>query len=206
MNKKKINKAISQGRVAENRRAKFDYSIIDTVEAGIVLLGSEVKSLRLGRASINESYATNEYGQIVLVNSNIPEYNLAASGQNHDPKRVRRLLVHKKERDKILGQIKKDGCTVVPLSLYFNNKGLAKISLGIAEGKKKVDKRKSQTKIKTKTKTKSLTKRSQPFQRRRPLLMMSSPSHASRLSHFVMIRARGVRAESKQSRSTVSAS
>ena len=100
-----------------------------------------MKSLRLGRASINESYATNEFGQIVLVNSNIPEYNLAASGQNHDPKRVRRLLVHKKERDKILGQIKKDGCTIVPLSLYFNNKGLAKISLGIAEGKKKVDKR-----------------------------------------------------------------
>ena len=141
MNKKKINKGISQGTVAENRRAKFDYSIIDTVEAGIVLLGSEVKSLRLGRASINESYATNELEQIVLVNSNIPEYKLAASGQNHDPKRVRRLLVHKKEKNKILGQIKKDGYTVVPLSLYFNNKGFAKVSLGIAEGKKKVDKR-----------------------------------------------------------------
>ena len=140
MNKKK-NKEISQGRVAENRRAKFDYSIIDIIEAGIVLLGSEVKSLRLGRASINESYATSEFGQIVLINSNIPEYNLAASGQNHDPKRVRRLLIHKKEKNKILGQIKKDGCTVVPLSLYFNNRGLAKISLGIAEGKKKIDKR-----------------------------------------------------------------
>ena len=140
MNKKK-NKEISQGRVAENRRAKFDYSIIDIIEAGIVLLGSEVKSLRLGRASINESYATSEFGQIVLINSNIPEYNLAASGQNHDPKRVRRLLIHKKEKNKILGQIKKDGYTVVPLSLYFNNRGLAKISLGIAEGKKKIDKR-----------------------------------------------------------------
>ena len=141
MNKKKINKGIIQGRVAENRRAKFDYSIIDTIEAGIVLLGSEVKSLRLGRASINESYATNEFGQIVLVNSNIPEYNSAAWGQNHDPKRVRRLLVHKKQRDKILGQIQKERCIVVPLSLYFNSKGFAKISLGIAEGKKKVDKR-----------------------------------------------------------------
>ena len=140
MNKKNT-KGVSQGRVAENRRAKFDYSIIETIEAGIVLLGSEVKSLRLGRASINEAYATNEFGQIVLVNSNIPEYNLAASGQNHNSKRVRRLLIHKKERNKIFGQIKKDGCTVVPLSLYFNNKGLAKISLGIAEGKKKVDKR-----------------------------------------------------------------
>ena len=141
MSKKIINKGITLGRVAENRRAKFDYSIIDTIEAGIVLLGSEVKSLRLGRASINESYATNEFGQIVLVNSNIPEYYLAASGQNHDPKRIRRLLVHKKEKNKILGQIKKDGYTVVPLSLYFNNNGLAKVSLGIAEGKKKVDKR-----------------------------------------------------------------
>ena len=140
MNKKQV-KGIFQGRVAENRRAKFDYSIIETIEAGMVLLGSEVKSLRLGKASINESYATNELGQIVLVNSNIPEYNLAATGQNHDPKRVRHLLINKKERNKILGQIKKNGCTVVPLSLYFNKKGLAKISLGIAEGKKKVDKR-----------------------------------------------------------------
>ena len=142
MNKKKNNnKGITQGKVAVNRRAKFDYSIIDTIEAGIILLGSEVKSLRLGKASINESYATNEFGQIVLINSNIPEYKLATSGQNHDPKRVRRLLVHKKERAKIIGQIKKDGCTVVPLSLYFNDNGLAKISLGIAEGKKKIDKR-----------------------------------------------------------------
>ena len=140
MNKKNV-KGISKGRIAENRRARFDYFIIDTIEAGIVLLGSEVKSLRHGRASINESYATNEFDQIVLVNSNIPEYNLAASGQNHNPKRVRRLLINKKERNKILGQINKEGCTVIPLSLYFNNKGLAKISLGIAEGKKKVDKR-----------------------------------------------------------------
>ena len=115
--------------------------VVDTIEAGIVLLGSEVKSLRLGRASIAESYATEEYGHVVLINSNIPEYSSAASGQNHEPKRVRRLLIHKKEKNKILGQIKKDGCTVVPLSLFFNQKGLAKISLGIAEGKKKVDKR-----------------------------------------------------------------
>jgi len=139
--KKKSAKGISFGRIAENRRAKFDYSIIETIEAGIILLGSEVKSLRLGRASIAESYATEELGHIVLINSNIPEYSSAARGQNHEPKRIRRLLVHKKERDKIFGQIKKDGCTVVPLSLYFNNKGIAKLSLGIAEGKKKVDKR-----------------------------------------------------------------
>ena len=139
--KNTASKCISYGRIAENRRAKFDYSIVDTIEAGIVLLGSEVKSLRLGRASIAESYATEESGHIVLINSNIPEYMSAASGQNHEPKRVRRLLIHKKERNKILGQIKKDGCTVVPLSLFFNQRGLAKISLGIAEGKKKIDKR-----------------------------------------------------------------
>ena len=138
---KTVSKSISIGRVAENRRAKFDYTIIDTIEAGIMLLGSEVKSLRLGRASIAESYATEESGHIVLINSNIPEYSSAASGQNHEPKRIRRLLIHKKERNKVFGQIKKDGCTVVPLSLYFNQKGLAKLSLGIAEGKRKVDKR-----------------------------------------------------------------
>ena len=139
--KKNSSKAISHGRIAENRRAKFDYTIVETLEAGIVLLGSEVKSLRLGRASIAEAYATEESGHIVLINSNIPEYTSAASGQNHEPKRIRRLLVHKKERNKILGQIKKDGCTVVPLSLFFNQRGLAKLSIGIAEGKKKVDKR-----------------------------------------------------------------
>ena len=137
----KETKGISHGRVAENRRAKFDYAILETIEAGIVLLGSEVKSLRLGRASIAESYATEESGHIVLINSNIPEYSSAASGQNHEPKRIRRLLIHKKERNKIFGKIKKEGCTIVPLSLYFNQKGLAKISLAIAEGKKKVDKR-----------------------------------------------------------------
>ena len=139
--KKTVSKGISHGRVAENRRAKFDYTIIDTIEAGIILLGSEVKSLRLGRASIAESYATEESGHIVLINSNIPEYSSAASGQNHEPKRIRRLLIHKKERNKVFGQVKKDGCTVVPLSLYFNQKGLAKLSIGIAEGKRKVDKR-----------------------------------------------------------------
>ena len=139
--KKTSSKAISYIRIAENRRAKFDYTIVETLEAGIVLLGSEVKSLRLGRASIAEAYAAEESGHIVLINSNIPEYTSAALGQNHEPKRVRRLLVHKKERNKILGQIKKDGCTVVPLSLFFNQRGLAKLSIGIAEGKKKVDKR-----------------------------------------------------------------
>ena len=135
--KKTVSKGISHGRIAENRRAKFDYSIVDTIEAGIVLLGSEVKSLRLGRASIAESYATEEYGHVVLINSNIPEYSSAASGQNHEPKRVRRLLIHKKEKNKILGQIKKDGCTVVPLSLFFNQKVWQKFLLVLLKVRKK---------------------------------------------------------------------
>ena len=135
--KKTVSKGISHGRIAENRRAKFDYSILDTIEAGIVLLGSEVKSLRLGRASIAESYATEEYGHIVLINSNIPEYSSAASGQNHEPKRVRRLLIHKKEKNKILGQIKKDGCTVVPLSLFLIKKVWQKFLLVLLKVRKK---------------------------------------------------------------------
>ena len=139
--KRNLTKSLSKGKVADNKRAKFDYSIIETLEAGIVLLGSEVKSLRNGRASIAESYATEEIGKIVLVNSNIPVYNSAALGQNHEPKRIRQLLVHKKQRNKILGQINKNGYTLVPLSLYFNDRGLAKLTLGIAEGKKKIDKR-----------------------------------------------------------------
>ena len=96
-----VTKGILQGVVAENRRAKFDYLILETIEAGIMLVGSEVKSLRLGRASIAEAYATDEHGKIVLINCNIPVYESAAHGQNHEPKRVRQLLVHKKQRNKI---------------------------------------------------------------------------------------------------------
>ena len=136
MNKKKIKKGISQGRIAENRRAKFDYSIIDTVEAGIVLLGTEVKSLRLGKASISESYASETDGKLFLINSNIPIYE-AANNFNHEPTRQRELLVSKKERNKLCGLIKKEGVTLVPLLLYFNKKGFAKVDLGIAKGKKK---------------------------------------------------------------------
>ena len=90
--KQNVSKGISHGRVAENTAKSFDYAILETIEAGIVLLGSEVKSLRLGRASIAESYATEESGHIVLINSNIPEYSSAASGQNHEPKRIRRFI------------------------------------------------------------------------------------------------------------------
>ena len=134
--------AISTGRVAENRRARFDYQIDETVEAGLVLFGSEVKSLRTGRASIAEAYATEEKGRLVLVNANIPVY--PASRDNHEPKRIRELLVSRKQRDKLLGMIRREGMTLVPMALYFNDRGRAKIQLGMAKGRKKHDKREVQ--------------------------------------------------------------
>ena len=127
--------------VAENKRARFDYNIIETLEAGIVLFGSEVKSLRMGKASIKEAYANYENSELFLINFNVPEYSLAAKGQNHDPKRLRKLLVHKKEKNKIFGLIKREGFTIVPINCYFNEKGIVKILLGLAKGKKQVDKR-----------------------------------------------------------------
>ena len=125
---------ISTGRIAENRKARHDYEIIETLEAGLVLLGSEVKSLRRGRASIAESYAAEEKGVLFLVNANIPEYD--ASRDKHEPKRKRSLLLHRKEVNKLLGCINRDGMTVIPLSLYFNDRGIAKLSLGLARGRK----------------------------------------------------------------------
>jgi len=130
---------ISVGRVAENRKARHDYEIIETIEAGLVLFGSEVKSLRRGRASITEAYAGEERGRLILINANIPEYEGARD--NHDPKRHRPLLLNKKEQNKLLGHINRDGMTIVPLSLYFNDRGLAKVALGLAKGRKKHEKR-----------------------------------------------------------------
>ena len=127
------------GRVAENRRARHEYQIEETVEAGLILTGSEVKSLRAGRASIAESYASEENGNLVLINANIPIY--PAARENHEPKRMRTLLMKAKERDKYLNMIRRDGYTLVPLSLYFNQKGVAKLSVGLAKGRKKHDKR-----------------------------------------------------------------
>lgn len=127
------------GRVAENRRARHDYQIEETVEAGLILTGSEVKSLRSGRASIAESYASEENGNLLLINANIPIY--PAARENHEPKRMRTLLMKAKERDKYLNMIRRDGYTLVPLSLYFNQKGVAKLSIGLAKGRKKHDKR-----------------------------------------------------------------
>jgi len=130
---------ISTGRVAENRKARHEYEITETIEAGIVLLGSEVKSLRRGRASIAEAYAGEDNGRIVLINANIPVYE--ASRDNHEPKRKRPLLLHRKENDRLLGLMNKDGMTLIPLTIYFNDRGIAKLSLGIAKGRKKQDKR-----------------------------------------------------------------
>lgn len=126
--------------VAQNRRARHDYFIEDTLEAGLALVGTEVKSLRQGRASIAEGYAGDERGELYLFNVNIPVYE-AASRFNHAPKRRRKLLVHRREAAKLINQIRREGYTLVPLRLYFNERGIAKVLLGLAKGKRKVDKR-----------------------------------------------------------------
>ncbi len=129
--------------IAENRKARFSYAIGDTLEAGIVLTGSEVKSLRGGKSTIAESYANAKGGELWLVNAYIPEYT-EASRFNHAPKRDRKLLVHKREAGKLAAAIQREGMTLVPLKLYFNDKGRAKLLLGVAKGKKTHDKRETE--------------------------------------------------------------
>ena len=129
--------------VADNRKARYSYAIEDTIEAGIMLLGSEVKSLRGGRSTIAESYAYAKDGELFLVNAYIPEYT-QASRFNHEPRRQRKLLVHKREAGKLAAAIQREGMTLVPLRLYFNPKGIAKIELGVAKGKKLHDKRETE--------------------------------------------------------------
>ncbi|HRD47510.1 MAG TPA: SsrA-binding protein SmpB [Caulobacter sp.] len=126
--------------IAENRRARYDYFIEDVVEAGIMLTGTEVKSLRNGRANIAESYAAVEGDSIVLVNADIPPY---AGGNrfNHEPRRHRKLLLHRKEIGKLIGAVQREGRTIIPLKLYWNEKGIAKLEIGLAKGKKTHDKR-----------------------------------------------------------------
>lgn len=126
--------------VAENRRARFDYFIEDRFEAGISLQGTEVKALRIGEGSIAESYATVEGEEVYLINASIPQY-AAGSWMNHDPRRKRRLLLKRRQIDKLTGAIQRQGLTLIPLSIYFNGKGKAKIELGLARGKKAHDKR-----------------------------------------------------------------
>ncbi|CAN5365305.1 SsrA-binding protein SmpB [soil metagenome] len=131
--------------VAENRKARFNYAIEDTVEAGIVLTGTEVKSIRGGKTTIAESYADAKDGEIWLVNANIPEY-LQANRFNHEPKRLRKLLLHKKEINKLAGAIEREGMTLIPLKMYFNERGRIKLQIGLAKGKKLHDKRDTEKK------------------------------------------------------------
>ena len=128
--------------IAENRKARFNYAVDDTVEAGIALTGTEVKSLRGGRSTIAESYVTEDGGEAWLVNANIPLY---ASGNryNHEPKRARKLLLHRAQINKLIGAIQREGRTVVPLQVYFNEQGRAKIEIALAKGKQAHDKRQS---------------------------------------------------------------
>lgn len=123
-----------------NRKAHFNYFISEEIEAGLVLLGSEVKSLRDAKASLNESYIAEKNRELYLTNCTISEYK-GANRFNHNPKRQRKLLLHKKQLNKILGKIEKEGCAVVPIKIYFNQKNYAKILIGIGKGKKLYDKR-----------------------------------------------------------------
>jgi SsrA-binding protein len=128
--------------VAQNRRARHDYLIQDSLEAGMMLTGTEVKVLRQGLASINEAYAAEKDGAIHLLNAHFPVY--PAARVNHEPRRPRKLLLHKREMDRLLGAVKREGVTLVPLAIYFNARGKAKLQLGVAKGKRKTDKRQAE--------------------------------------------------------------
>jgi SsrA-binding protein len=140
MNKKKepVRRA-----VAENRKARHNYDILETFEAGIALEGSEVKSLREGKANIAESYASPEDGELYLINSSIREYT-QANRFNHEERRPRKLLMHKREIARLIGATEREGMTVVPLKLYFNDRGIAKVQLALAKGRKHHDKREAE--------------------------------------------------------------
>jgi SsrA-binding protein len=131
--------------VAENRRARFNYELLETFEAGIQLYGTEVKSLRLNRGNIQESYASPEGGELYLINSYIPEYKMG-NRFNHEPRRPRKLLMHRKEIERLAGAVAREGLTIVPLRLYFNARGMAKLQLALARGKKLHDKRETEKK------------------------------------------------------------
>ena len=125
---------------AQNRRARHDYVIEETLEAGVVLAGSEVKALREGRGNLNDAYAGPREGALWLFNAYIPEYR-AANRFNHETRRPRKLLLHQRQIARLSGLVQREGATLIPLSVYFNERGIAKIQLGLARGKKKVDKR-----------------------------------------------------------------
>ncbi|MGF1649462.1 MAG: SsrA-binding protein SmpB [Hyphomicrobiaceae bacterium] len=132
--------------VAENRRARYEYAVEEVFEAGLVLSGTEVKSLRAGQANIAESYAAIEKGEPVLINAYIPEYKLAGTFFNHEARRPRRLLLNKREIAKLAIASDRQGMTIVPLELFFNERGIAKLKLALAQGKKLHDKRETERK------------------------------------------------------------
>lgn len=128
------------GSVAQNRKARHNYEILEKLEAGIVLTGTEVKSLRQGRATIGEAYAGEMDGELYLLNAFIPEY-LSANRFNHEPKRARKLLVKRREMGRLIGAVTREGMTIVPLAIYFNKRGIAKVELALAKGRQTHDKR-----------------------------------------------------------------
>ena len=140
-------KGKSSGRlVADNRKARFNYELGEMMEAGIELTGTEVKSLRTGKATISESYASTEGGdQLWLINAHIPEY-LQGNRFNHDPRRPRRLLLHRRQINRLMGAVQREGMTIVPLRLYFNDRGMAKVAIALGRGKKTHDKRETEKK------------------------------------------------------------
>ncbi len=125
---------------AQNRKARHDYFIEETVEAGIILVGTEVKSLRAGRASLGDAYAGERGGELYLFNAYIPEYE-SGNRFNHVTRRPRKLLLHRRQMERMIGAVQRDGVTLVPLSIYFNERGIAKVQLGLAKGKRKYEKR-----------------------------------------------------------------
>ncbi|PJB69338.1 MAG: SsrA-binding protein [Alphaproteobacteria bacterium CG_4_9_14_3_um_filter_47_13] len=127
--------------VSDNRRARYDYHLEDKFEAGIELVGTEVKSLRHGQCSLNESYVGPKGNGIFLFNANIPEYQQASAHFQHEPKRPRKLLLHKKEIDKLVGAVAREGYTIIPTRLYFDGRGRAKLEIALAKGKQQKDKR-----------------------------------------------------------------
>ncbi len=131
---------ISHGLAAQNRKARFDYTIKQTIEAGIVLKGPEVKSLRHGRATISEAWAGERDGELYLFNVYIPEYQGGVLSR-FEPRAPRKLLVKHKQRDELLGAVSREGSTLVPLDIHFNERGIAKVLIGVGEGRKKADKR-----------------------------------------------------------------
>ncbi|HEY8424886.1 MAG TPA: SsrA-binding protein SmpB [Limnochordales bacterium] len=126
--------------VCENRKARHDYEILETLEAGLVLTGSEVKSLRLGRAQLRDSYARVQNGEVYLIGAHISSYQ-AGNAWDHDPTRPRKLLLHRREIARLAGRVAEKGLTLVPLRIYFNERGLAKVELAVARGRKSYDKR-----------------------------------------------------------------